>query len=116
MSIADDITKALGDAAKAGAKAASTAGRDLGQDINTLVVPHLEDIAIQIANIIVKRQQNIFTDKTAKSLIDSEEDAIETLVDTVVSLTAFEAQTIVNTIVDALNQSVNTALGFALLA
>ena len=116
MSIADDITNALGNAAKAGAGAASTAGRDLVQDINNFVVPHFKDIGIQIANIIVKHQQHIFTDKTAKALIDSQEDSIQTLVDTVVSLTALEAQTIFNAIVDALNKSVNTALGFALLA
>jgi hypothetical protein len=116
MSIAEDITNALRAGANAGASAASTAAKDLTGDIKTFVVPHLEDIGIQIASIVAKRQAGIYTDLTAKALIDSEEDAIQTLVETMVSLAVLEAQTIVNAIVDALNKSVNTALGFVLLA
>jgi hypothetical protein len=116
MSIADDITAALKAGADAGAAAASTAAKDLTGDIRTFVAPHLEDIGIQIASIVAKRQAGIFTDPTAKALIDSEEDAIQTLVETMLTLAVFEAQTIVNAIVDALNKSVNTALGFVLLA
>jgi hypothetical protein len=116
MSIADDITSALKAGANAGAAAASTAAKDLTADINTFVVPHLEDIGIQLASIVAKRLAGTYTDATAKALIDSEEDAIQTLVETMVTLAALEAQTIVNAIVDALNKSVNTALGFVLLA
>lgn len=116
MSIADDVTNALQAGANAGAAAASTAGKNLRQDIQRFVVPHLRDIGIQVASIVEKRLAGIYTDATAKALIDSEEDAIQTLVETMVTLAVLEAQTIVNAIVDALNKAVNTALGFTLLA
>lgn len=98
MPIADDITNAL----QAGA--------------NNFVAPHLLDIGIQLASIVEKRLAGTYTDATAKALIDSEEDAIQTLVETMITLAVLEAQTIVNAIVDALNKAVNTALGFTLLA
>jgi hypothetical protein len=116
MAIADDVLAALSAGAKAGATAAEGAGQDLVQDVDKFLIPHLEDIAIQVASIVVKRQQGVFTDATAKALIDSQEDAIETLVETMLSLAVLEAQKIVNAIVAALTQAVNTALGFALLA
>lgn len=116
MPIVDDITAALQAGANAGAAAASTAGRDLTGDIENFVVPHLEDIGVQLAAIVAKRLDGTYTDVTAKALVDSEEDAIQTIVETMVALTVLEAQTIVNSIVDALNKSVNTALGFTLLA
>jgi hypothetical protein len=116
MSIADDITSALQAGAQAGAAAASTAGRDLRQDIQNFVVPHLRDIGVQVASIVQKRLDGTYTDVTAKALIDSEEDAIQTLVETMVSLAVLESQTIVNAIIDALNKVVNTAVGFTLLA
>jgi hypothetical protein len=116
MALADDITDALQAGAKAGAAAASTAGRDLSQDIETFVVPHLRDIGLQLASIAQKRIDGIYNDVTAKALIGSEVDAIQTVVETEASLVAFEAQTVVNSIVDALNGAINTAVGFALLA
>lgn len=115
MSLADDLTNALRAGAQAGAATASTSGKNLSQDIENFVVPHLRDIGIQLASIVEKRLAGTFTDVTAKALIESEEDAIQTLVETMVSLAAMEAQTIVNAIVDALNKAVNTALGFVLL-
>jgi hypothetical protein len=72
MTIADDITGALRAGAKAGAAAASTAGRDLGGDIDNFVVPHLQDIGIQLGSIVEKRLAGIFTDATAKALIDAQ--------------------------------------------
>jgi hypothetical protein len=116
MPIADDISNALQAGANAGAAAASTAGRDLRQDVNNFVAPHLRDIGIQLASIVEKRLAGTYTDATAKALIDSEEDAIQTLVETMITLAVLEAQTIVNAIVDALNKAVNAALGFTLLA
>jgi hypothetical protein len=116
MALTDDIAQALEDGAHAGATAAAMAGKNLMQDLDAFVLPHLNDIAIQVASIVVKRQQDIYTDGTAKALIDSEEDALQTLVDTADALTVFEAQTVVNAMVDALNKVVNDALGFALLA
>jgi len=116
MSIADDITSALQAGATVGAAAASSAGRNLTADIKRFVVPHLEDIGIQVASIVAKRVAGTYTDATAKALIDSQEDAIQTLVETMVALVVLEAQTIVNAIIDALNKAVNTALGFVLLA
>lgn len=115
MPLEDIINDALKGGAQAGAAAASSAGRDLRQDIDNFVVPHLKDIAAQLASIVQKRIDDIYTDKTAKALIDSEEDAIQTIVETMVSLAVLEAQTIVNSIIDELNKSVNTALGFTLL-
>jgi len=116
MALADDITSALQAGAKAGAAAASTATKDLRQDIDKFVVPHLRDIAIHVASIVEKRRDGTYTDETAKALMDSQEDAIQALVETMVALAVLEAQTIVNAIIDALNKAVNTALGFALLA
>jgi len=116
MSAADDITNALRAGANAGALAASTGAKDLTADVKTFVLPHLEDIGIQVASIVAKRLAGTYTDATAKALIDSEEDAIQTLVETMVTLAVLEAQTIVNATIDALNKSVNTALGFTLLA
>ena len=110
MSVADDITSALQAGTNAGA--ASTAGKNLRQDVRNFVEPHLRDIGIQLASIVEKRLAGIYTDATAKALIDSEEDAIQTVVETMISIAVLEAQTIVN----ALNKSVNTALGFTLLA
>src|SRR5215467_12414868 len=116
MSLADDITGALQAGAKAGAAAASTAAKDLRQDVQNFIVPHLRDIGIHVASIVEKRLAGIYTDVTAKALIDSQEDAIQVLVETMVALAVLEAQTIVNAIIDALNKAVNTALGFTLLA
>jgi hypothetical protein len=116
MSIEEDITAALTAGAKAGAAAASTAGKDFSEDITKFVVPHLEDIGLQLASIVTKRLAGIYTDATAKALIDSEEDAIQTLVEAVTTLAVLDVQNIVNAIVDALNGAVNTAVGFALLA
>lgn len=116
MPLAEDITGALQAGAKAGAAAASTAARNLRQDIDNFVVPHLRDVGIQISSIVQKRLDGLYTDVTAKALIDSEEDAIQTLLETMVTLAVLEAQTILNAIIDALNQAVNKALGFVLLA
>jgi hypothetical protein len=116
MPIVDDITNAIQAGAKAGATAASTAAKDFRQDIDTFVVPNLRDIGIQLASIVEKRLAGTYTDATAKALIDSEEDAIQTLVETAVTLAALEAQTIVNATIDVLNKAVNIALGFTLLA
>jgi hypothetical protein len=115
MSAIDDILTALKTAAQAGAASASAGGKDLTQDVETFIVPHLKDIATQVASIVAKRLDGTYTDVTAKALIGSEEDALETLVETMVSLTALQAQTIVNSVVASLYKSVNTAVGFALL-
>ena len=114
MALQVDILRVLQDGAKAGANAASTAGRDLTDDITKFVIPHLEDIAVQVASIVAKRQANVYTDQTAKALLNSETDAIQTLVETVVTLTVLEVQTIVNSIISALSEAITTLLGFAL--
>jgi hypothetical protein len=114
--LAEDITSALQNGARAGATAASSAGRDLRQDIETFVVPHLEDIAIQVASVVQKRNDGIYTDITAKDLLDSEADAVKVLIETVTTLVVLEVQTILNAIVGALAGAVNASVGFALLA
>lgn len=114
--LATTITQALEDSAKAGTAALTGAGRNLTGDLAKFVLPHLKDIGIQVASIVQKRQTNVYTDATAKALIDSQEDSVQTLVDTMTALTVFEAQTVVNAMIDALNTAVNTALKFTLLA
>ena len=114
--LVDDITNALRNGARDGAAAASSAGRDLGQDVETFVVPYLKDIASQVASIIQKRNEGIYTDTTAKDLLDSQADAVRVLIETMTTLAVFEAQKIRDAIISALAGAVNTAVGFALLA
>jgi len=64
-----DVSIALQNGARAGAAAASSAGRDLGQDIEAFLVPHLKDIAAQVVSIIQKRNEGIYTDATTKDLL-----------------------------------------------
>jgi hypothetical protein len=113
--LVEDILGALQNGARAGATAASSAGRDLRQDIETFVLPHLEDIAIQVASIVQKRNDGVYTDVTTKDLLASEADAVKVLIETVTTLVALEVQTILNGIVSALAGAVNAAVGFALL-
>jgi hypothetical protein len=114
--LVDDITNALSNGAREGAAAASGAGRDLGQDVETFVVPHLSDIAGEVASIIEKRNEGIYTDTAAKDLLDSQTDAVRVLIETMTTLAVFEAQKIRDAIISALVGAVNTAVGFALLA
>jgi hypothetical protein len=114
--LVDDITNALRNGAREGAAAASSAGRDLGQDVETFVMPKLRDIAGEVASIIEKRNEGIYTDTTAKDLLDSQADAVRVLIETVTSLAVFEAQKIRDAIISALSGAVNTAVGFALFA
>ncbi len=116
MNTADTILQALEAGGRSGLAALVAGGRNLAGDFDNFVLPHLGDIAAAITAIVAKRQAGIFTDATAKDLIASEEDAISTLVETMESLSAYEAQVVVNAIVDAMNQAVNAILGFALLA
>jgi hypothetical protein len=115
MALVDDIFAALTAGAQAGAAAASTAAKDLTQDVRTFVIPHLHEVAVQVASIVTKRLNGTYSDLTAKTLIDSEEDAIQAIVETMVALTVLESQQIVNAVIDSLNKAVNTALGFTLL-
>jgi hypothetical protein len=115
MPFADDLTSALQDAARAGAAAASTGARDLTGDIEKFVVPHIEDIAAQVAAIATKRKAGIYTDITARDLLDSQVDAIKTLIETVVTLVVLEVQQILDAVVGALSKAVNGFVGVALL-
>jgi hypothetical protein len=113
--LVDDIRNALEQGARAGAAAASGAGKDLRGDIEQFVIPHLQDIAIQVASIVQKRQSGIYSDETAKDLLDSEVDAIETIIETVQTLLVLEVQAILNAIMSALAKAVNAAVGVALI-
>jgi Flp pilus assembly protein TadG len=115
MAFVDDVKAALEQGAHAGAAALSTAGKDLTGDVERFVIPHLADIAIQIASIAEKRAAGIFTDVTTKNLLDSEKDAIEVLVKTVVTLVVLEVQNLVNAIWAAVASVVNGKIGFTLL-
>jgi hypothetical protein len=114
--LVDDVTNALGNGAREGAAAASSAGRDLGQDVETFVMPHLRDIAGEVASIIEKRNEGTYIDTTAKDLLDSQADAVRVLIETMTTLAVFEAQKIRDAIISALVGAVNSAVGFALLA
>ena len=111
----EQISTALQAGARAGATAASSAGRNLTQDVETFVIPRLEDIAAQVASITQKRLEGIYTDVTAQDLLASQADAVKTIFETLTSLAAFEVQTIINSILSALTTAVNTAVGFVLL-
>ena len=113
--LVSDIAGSLKDAARAGASAASSAGRDLTGDVETFVVPHLQDIAVQVASIVEKHTAGIFTDITAQTLLQSECDAVKTLVETATTLVVLEVQQICAAILDALSGAVNKAVGVALL-
>jgi len=111
----DDVKLALEQGARAGAAAASTAGKDLRGDIENYVIPHLSDIAAHVAGIVEKRAAGIYTDTTAKALLDSQADSIKIVVETVVTLAVLEVQQIVNGIMAALTSVINSRLGFTLL-
>jgi hypothetical protein len=64
----DTITQALQDGARAGAAQASSAARDLRNDVEKFVVPHLEDIAVQVESIVSKRKDGTYTDTTTRLL------------------------------------------------
>lgn len=114
--LVEDVSIALQNGARAGAAAASSAGRDLGQDVEAFLVPHLNDVAAQVVSIIQKRNEGIYTDATTKDLLASEADAVKVLLETMTTLAVFEVQTILNAIISALAAAVNAAVGFALLA
>jgi hypothetical protein len=111
----EQISTALQAGARAGATAAGTAGRDLTQDVENFVIPHLQDIAAQVASITQKRIDGIYTNVTAQDLLASESDAIKTIIETITSLAVYEVQTILNAIISALATAVNAAVGFTLL-
>ena len=113
---ADYFTNVLQHGAQVGATQASTAGRNLLHDIQVFVVPHLGDVGIQMDSIVEKQRAGIYSDVTARALINLQLQTIQTLLEQMVSLAAQEIQIIINTIVAALNNAVNGALGFALLA
>jgi hypothetical protein len=116
MALLDDILAALKAGAEAGAAAASTAGKDLRQDVDNFLIPHLKDCGIHIASIVAKREAGTYTDTTARLLLESQMDAIKVLVETMLTLTALQAQQILNAIISALTTAIDAALGFALLA
>jgi hypothetical protein len=113
--LASSITSVLQDAARAGASAASTAGRDLTGDIETFVVPKLQAIAIDVADILEKQQSGIFSTDMAQSELASQCGAVMDLIRTVATLVVEEVQAIYNAIVSALDGAVNQAIGVTLL-
>lgn len=114
-SLVETITGALTEGARTGAAQLSTAGRDLVSDVETFVVPHFEDIAVQVAAIVAKHQSGIYSDITARKLLQSEADAVQVLVETIVTLAVVEVQAIVNAVFAAMAGVVNGAVGIALL-
>ena len=110
-----DITSVLQNAARTGAAAASTAGRDLTGDIENFVVPKLKAIAIDVSDILDKRLSGIFSDDMAQGELASQCGAVMDLIRTVATLIVEEVQQIYNAIIGALGAAVNKAVGMALL-
>jgi hypothetical protein len=115
MAFVDDVKAALEQGAHAGAAALSTAGKDLTGDVERFVIPHLADVAVHVASIVEKRAAGIYTDVTAKNLLDSQRDSVEILVETIVTLVVLEVQNLVNAIWAAVASVINGKLGFSLI-
>jgi hypothetical protein len=113
--LASDIISALQNAARAGASAASTAGRDLSGDIENFVVPQLREIGIHVAETLEKQQQGIFSTDMTQTELASQCTAVRELIETVATLAVEEVEKIYNAIVGALSSAVNTAIGITLL-
>ena len=108
--IAADITNALQAGARAGASAASTAGRDLSGAVETFVVPQLRDIAIHVAEILQKQRTGIFSAEIARMELASQCDAVKVVVETVATLVVNEVQMIYDAIVGALGKAAGLTL------
>jgi hypothetical protein len=113
---AADIVSALQDSARAGASAVSGAGRDILGAFEILVIPHLRDVGIHVAEILEKRAAGIFSDDIAQTELASQCDAVKELIETVATLVAGEVQQVYDAIIGALGAAVNKAAGIALLA
>jgi len=115
MALVDDVLSALQEGARAGVATVKQSGRDISEDIETFVIPHLADVGVHIASIVQKRANNIYTDVTARDLLDSQRDAIKTIVEIAVTLLVLEVQKLIDAIWSALGSLVNRVLGVALL-
>jgi hypothetical protein len=113
--LASTLTSALQSAARAGASAASSAGRDLADDIERFIVPKLQEIAVDVADIFEKRQSGILSGDTARSELASQCGAVMDLIRAVATLVVEEIQQIYNAIVGALSAAANKAIGMTLL-
>jgi hypothetical protein len=113
--IASDITSALQSAARAGALAASSGGRNLSDAIENYVVPNLRDIGINVADIIEKQQTGAYTADIAQTMLASECDAVKEVIETATTLAVIEVEQIYNAMMTALAGAVNKAAGVALL-
>jgi hypothetical protein len=113
--IASDVTSALQAAARAGASAASGAGRNLSDAIENYVVPNLRDIGINVSDIIEKRQSGAYTVDVAQTMLESECDAVKEVIETATTLAVMEVEQIYNAMMTALAGAVNQAAGVALL-
>jgi hypothetical protein len=113
--LASTLTSALQDAARAGASAASSAGRDLADDVERFIVPKLQGIAIDVADIFEKQQSGIFSADIAQSELESQCGAVMDLIRTVATLIVEEVQQIYNAIIGALSAAANKAIGLSLL-
>ncbi|HEX5314540.1 MAG TPA: hypothetical protein VFX38_06515 [Gammaproteobacteria bacterium] len=115
MAIVDDLTRALTDALSAGADAARAQGAALKGDFETLVRPQLEDIAAQAAQIAEDYVHGDIGEEQAEEDLAAQSHRIRPLILAESELVGLAAQTIVNSLLDALRKTVNTAAGIALL-
>lgn len=113
--LASDIVSALQAGARAGASAASTAGRDLSGDIERFLLPQLQGIGIQVADILAKQQSGDYSNLAAQTMLAGQCDDLKSAIETVTTLAVAEVQQIYTAILGALTGAVNKAAGIALL-
>ena len=119
MAIADDLKTALTGALSAGANAARGQGAALKADFETLVLPNLEAIAIQVGAITDDLiANNIGVDQWRDDLATQRE-RIQPLILGAAELGLLAVQVIINAVLDALKTALNAAttraIGIALL-
>lgn len=88
-------------------------GADVWSGISTYAVPELKKIAIQIEAIAAHLDD--YTEDGARALFKMQVDASIGVIVAMTQLTLLAVQKMINTILSAIRNEVNGALGFALL-
>jgi hypothetical protein len=95
-----------------------TAGQNLGGSIwnqmQTFALPELQKIAIQI--VAIEQNPNQFTPQGAQALLSLQVTATVGVIVAMTALTLLDVQAALNTILQAIKDIVNRAIGFALIA
>jgi hypothetical protein len=97
--------------------AGKTLANNVWSKIQTFAIPELKKIAVQIAAIeeaMLKRPPP-YTQEGAQSLLDMQVTASVGVIVGMTTLTLIEAQNAINTMLSAVKDTVNEAIGFTLL-